>query len=245
MKERSPIDLALTLNSYAPILPANYPTEEFHLNKWKNRHDMNFRPREVAEMYSAIEPLVPQPPNGIRMLSVGSNIPTHERIIFEVAKRRRYEPSYMNAIDADPSFSSDTIAEYIKALTVSDPPHEFVFNNIDLLAVADTPKFDVIFAIKSIIQDAWIVQRLADGETYQQQHAALTEQLNRVHSLLTSKGIFVVDMQDFTVAPDLTIQNISSGDILLAIQKKLPWNTLFAYNIAGKGAHRVMVLRPK
>jgi hypothetical protein len=249
---------ALELDNYSPYLPTlaymgSNDTDHSDLPKWKQMADSVTTPNVIATIYrnlynSGFIPSYEQPEDFV-MISNGCNIPTYERLIFDLDREHRRAKTHVISIDFQ------NIPQHIlSALVVGRPPHldGLPFDdNEDTHQFINTPeeKFsigeqqvDMIWNFRASLY--YYLKYYYRGAPELIENAR--DILLKYSRELRKSGCVVVDAADHTHGKDPDTEMYkSTAELLMDFRDDLPIDQIFDLHYLGQEKAKILVLKKK
>ncbi len=249
---------AIELDSFSPYLPSsgykdpNATCSDYH-PEWKQKADSTTTPKIIAEIYQNLydHGFIPDyaRPESLVMVSNGTNIPTYERLMFDLD--RTYRKSNTHVISVDHQKFPRSL---LSALTVGKEPQQFgrIFDDHE-----NTHQF-----IRSAEEDFCMEKHSVDmiwnyrASLYFYLHAyfqlspeitkCAKDLLKKYHYELRRTGCVVVDAVEYTRGKSSdTEMYCSTGNLLLDFREELDLDKLFDTYMIGQNKAKVLVLKKK
>jgi hypothetical protein len=249
---------ALQLNSYLPYLPScgykvpDSTCPDYH-PEWKQKADLTTTPKIIAEIYLNLydHGFIPayDRPESFVVVSNGTNIPTYERLMFDLD--RTYRKSQTHVISLDLQTFPHSL---LQALTVGKEPqqggrmfdehentHQFIRcaeedfslgkQSVDLIW---TYRASLYFYLRAFFRLSPEILNNAK------------KLLKKYHRELRSSGCVVVDAVEYSRGKSSdTEMYASTGSLLLDFREELDLDKLFDTYMIGQNQAKVLVLRKK
>lgn len=244
-------------DSYSPYLPfslyKNSIDKDFNASvRWKLRADQSTTPKVIASIYRNLyfAGLIPEynRPEDFNIVSYGSFLPTHERLLFDLDRLHRKSNTHVISIDLQ-----NIPAELLSTLTTQDASdkntlldgnqnssHRFINTEEEKYSPGEEA-VDLIWNFRASLYYYLIsAHRIAPG-LFQNVRNLLT----KYHGELRRLGCVVVDAPDTFGKNADTEMYQTTGDLILDSEEELKINDLFEPFLLGEGQARVLILKKK
>lgn len=254
----------LSINDFSVYLPASgyeqkIPAGMEYAAYWKEHADKITTPAVIAEIYKSLYEMGVIPEYSRQkpfvLVSYGSNIPTYERLFFDLDTQKREARTHIVAVDKLP------IPETILSQLIVNPNNQeqinsgkiqssftFVQGDEETRSVG-LGKADVImnfraslyYDLKPLFYDPKNEHGYRKGELIDNAKKTLKKYYNE----LNETGAVVVDGQTDEKVLVATTMVISTGDLLVKFRKDLGIDELFELEFIGEGKSKVLVLKKR
>lgn len=249
---------ALVLDSYRPYLPFGYKDPNSHEANsgynagWKEDSDQTASPRIIATIYKNLHEggFIPSYNKNFVMVSVGSSLPTHERIFFDIDQRKRRGKTHVVSVDMQ-----EIPESLLSTLTVGGKPnlegllfnphentHQFIKSEEKLYSVGKE-QIDMIGDFRSSLYYSLSTRFLY--HTIDESIKNARETLMKYYNELRNTGCIVVDAEEYNCKSADTKMYSSTGECILERWEDLGIDSMFDPYIIGESKARVMVLKKK
>jgi hypothetical protein len=249
---------AIDLDSFLPYLPSfgykdpNFTSSDYH-PEWKQNADLTTTPKIIAEIYQNLydHGFIPDyaKPESFVIVSNGTNIPTYERLMFDLDRTYRKSKTHVISVD-----QQNLPQSLLLALTVGKEPqqsgrifddhentHQFIRSTEENLCM-EKQSVDMIwnyraslyYYLRAYFQLSPEIVRYAKNL------------LKKYHYELRRNGCVVVDAVEYTHGKSSdTEMYCSTGNLLLDFREELELDTSFETYMIGQNNARVLVLKKK
>jgi len=250
LKQAPPVNLTslvLRENNYMPYLPKTGYTDtedkEYKASRdWKMKADRTTTPTVIEGIYNNLleQQYIPSYEKNFTIVSNGCNIPTYERLIFDLDREKRKGQTRVFSVDL-----LNIPQSILSTLTVGgkkdESCHQFIHSEEDKFSPGEK-SVDMILNYRASLY--YYLEYIYRGAPELLNNASFT--LKKYYSELRENGCVVVDAADHIKGKDAETEMYkSTGELLIDFQEELVLDKLYYIKFTGKDKTRVMVLKKK